>query len=262
MNLLTQKALVPVQTAIFVLLLGLIGVNTLNAQIQRVRLDFTAPDGAVRQILLGFTPNNEASDGIDFGYDAANWDNFANDLNWIIEDYRYIIQGVGQFEDTKVYPMGMYLGETGDISISLNALENFNEDIEVYIYDALLETYSLINDSDYADTIEAGEHLDRFYIAFSIPETSANNNTLSSTDFNKAGVAIKYLINSKEIFVSSNNSVSIEEIQLFSIEGKLIFSDLLNNERLYRKNYKLQSKGSYIIRVKTNRSCFSKIIII
>lgn len=261
MNLLTQKALAPVQTAIFVLLLGLIGINSLNAQIQRVRLDFTAPDGAVRQILLGFTPNNEASDGIDFGYDAANWDNFANDLNWIIEDYRYIIQGVGQFEDTKVYPMGMYLGETGDISISLNALENFDEEIDVYIYDALLDAYTLITDTDYTNTIEEGTHLDRFYIAFSIPAAHSNS-TLSNEDFDKTGVAIKYLNNSKEIFVASANSVFIEEIQLYNIEGRLLFSNTIDKETLYRKNYSPQSRGSYIIRVKTDKGYISKLIIV
>jgi hypothetical protein len=261
MNLLTKRALQVLQKSVFALLLSLIGFTSLNAQIKRVRLDFTTPNGAVRQILLGFTPNNEATDGFDFGYDAENWDNFDDDLNWIIEDYRYIIQGVGVFEDTKIYPMGMYLSETGDVNISLNALENFEEDIKVYIYDALLDTYSLINETDYTDTIEDGAHIDRFYITFSIPE-SASNNVLSNKDFDKTGVAIKYLNNSKEIFVSSINSVLIEEIRVFNIEGKLIFSNQLNKETLFRKNYSPKSNGSYIIRVKTDNGYVSKVVII
>ena len=221
MNLLTKKARLVLQKSTFALLLYLIGFSLSYAQIKKVRLDFTTPQGAVRQILLGFTPNNEASDGIDFGYDAADWNNFSDDLNWIIEDYRYIIQGVGRFENTKIYPLGMYLSETGNVNINLSSLENFNEEIDVYIYDALLDTYTLINETDYTDTIEAGANLDRFYITFSIPEESSDNNTLSSNEFDKTEIAIKYLNNSKEIYIASNNSVAIEEVQLFNIEGKL-----------------------------------------
>ena len=39
-------------------------------QIKRVRLDFTSPLGYTRHLLLGFTPDNAASDSFDYGYDA------------------------------------------------------------------------------------------------------------------------------------------------------------------------------------------------
>ena len=59
---------------------------SIATQIQRVRVTFKSANGYTRYLLLAFTPNDTASDGFDYGYDALNIDNFADDMNWIIED--------------------------------------------------------------------------------------------------------------------------------------------------------------------------------
>ena len=204
--------------------------NTTSTQVQRVRIDFVSPDGYTRHLLLGFTPDDAATDGFDYGYDGPNLDNFANDLNWLIENDRYIIQGVGAFDETKHYPFGMFLSDSGDINISLTALENFDTPINVYIYDNLLDTYTQINDSNYTSTINSGEYLNRFYIAFLNTNASAseeNNALLATTESMLQNTTVKYLSNTKELYINTINQNNVKQLQIYNLLGQKLSS--INN---------------------------------
>ena len=134
---------------------------------QRVRIHCITPTGYVRHLLLAFTPDNIATDNYDPGYDAQVYDNIPDDLNWIIEDGRYVIQGVGEFNTNKYYPLGMFLTNSGNVSISLAQLENFNEEIDVYIFDLELNSYSHLNQLDFEQNLEADTYLNRYFVTFS-----------------------------------------------------------------------------------------------
>ena len=148
----------------FVLLIAFL--NYSEAQVQLVRLDFVSPTGYVRPLLLGFDSTNTATDGVDFGWDVLNFDDIPGDLNYMIEGDRYVVQGVGAFNETKKYPLGLFLTYSGTITISLIALENFDTPIDVYIYDAILDTYTQINNADYTAVVPSGNYLNMYYIAF------------------------------------------------------------------------------------------------
>src|SRR5690606_15563107 len=57
--------------------------------IKRIRFDYTTSANSVRHLLLGFTPNNEASDGFDYGYDALNGDTYPSDMSFVINTNKY-----------------------------------------------------------------------------------------------------------------------------------------------------------------------------
>ncbi len=195
--------------------------------IQRVRIDFTMPNGYVRHLLLAFTPNNAATDGVDYGYDALNVDSFPDDLNWMIENQRYVIQGVGAFNDTKQYPLGMFISNPGDIAIALDALENFNSEINVYLYDALHNTYTLLNEVDFQETVNTGNHLNRYYIAFKNNTNGTIINqavtVLSIEDLATEEPSISFLRQSKEIYINSNqNIVSFHPLTILDCQRERI----------------------------------------
>ena len=197
-----------------------------TTEIQRVRIYFTSPTGLVRYLLLGFTSDDSATDGFDFGYDAINRDNLPDDLNWMIEDGRYLIQGVGAFNENKEYPLGMFLQNNGDISIGLLRTENFENPIDVYVHDKLLNTYTLITEqSAYSKEMTSGDYLDRFYITFKDnSEDSAAKNSLSTADEYMEHAQINYLRNTKELYVKTSNGSLINNITLYNISGKKIYS--------------------------------------
>lgn len=219
--------------------LFLISSNLCQAQIQRVRVNVTTPDGYVRQLLLGFTPDNAASDDVDYGYDAANPDTFNNDASWIINNQPYVIQGVGEFDIDKTYPIGLFLSDSGDISFNLFGLENFQNDINVYIYDAQEDSYTAINDVDFNNTVTSGNHTDRFFIAF-------KDNALSISDFKpKKNIEINVFNNNLNV----TSTTTIHTISIYNVLGKLTHN--INNIKTTTKRIDIShlNKGIYIVKV-------------
>lgn len=193
-----------------------------STEIQRVRLDFTTPLGYVRHLLLAFTPNNEATDGYDYGYDAQNIENLPDDMSWMIGNKKCVIQGVGAFDTTKYYPLGLFLTNSGEILISLTSLENFEAPINVYIYDAQFNTYTAINDSHYTNTLESGTQLNRFYVAFTNipPANIGQDSVLSIADNTIETISISYLKSSKTLYIDSKDIVVLKQITLYSLNGQ------------------------------------------
>ncbi|WP_228851194.1 T9SS type A sorting domain-containing protein [Aegicerativicinus sediminis] len=198
--------------------------------VQRVRIEFHAPDGLVRPLLLGFTKNDTATDGIDVGYDSFTIDPRPNDLNFMIENYRFTVQGVGHFETSKIYPFGMFMSDSGPIKIRLKALENFESEIPVYIYDALLDEFYQINEKDMSTEIESGEYLDRFYIAFSNDLNVINSsNLLSNKEISTNDFQLSYNKYSQELTVSPGSDNILKIVSLYDFSGKLIQKFTGNN---------------------------------
>jgi hypothetical protein len=223
-------------------------INTTSNEdeIKRIRLSFKSPEGAERQLLLAFTPNNEADDGYNYGYDAPNYDTFPSDLSWSINNERYVIQGVGAFDNTKKYPFILEIGNSGEIEISLDELENFDNTIDVFIYDALLETYTKFNDSPYVTTMAVADYTNRFYLAFS------NEENLSTSENEIDSIRLYYLNDTKEIYINWVNSYDIKEIQLINILGQTVKTytniEPINSHEI-RVPVKNISEGNYVIKV-------------
>ena len=248
----------------------LIAQSNNNAnEIQRVRIDFVSPDKYTRHLLLAFTPDNAATDGFDYGYDALNPDNFLNDLNWMIEEKRYVIQGVGAFDETKQYPFGLFLGDSGDIEIILTGLENFDSEIDVFIYDLFLDTYTRINDDSFKMNIDAADYLNRFFISFQAPEVDENpiddDEIETSPIVEVVNTSINYLNKSNEIFIQVPNTVNVKHVYLINLLGQTVNSwnalnaDFSNEIKIPVKNI---SNGVYIISVKTNTGIINKKVLV
>ncbi|WP_298239271.1 hypothetical protein [uncultured Algibacter sp.] len=235
------------------------------SNIQRVRIDFKMPDGFTRHLLLAFTKDNSASDAYDYGYDALNADSFPYDLNWLVDEQRCIIQGVGAFDNTKKYPFWMFMSQSGDIEIALNRLEYFDNPIDVFIYDALLDTYTQINDLNYATNIESGEYRDRFYIAFKGEESeSAAKSALSIPETEIENTRISFLQNTNELLIKSSDQSEIKKIDLYTIQGQKLITINGFNKSYLKIPLKNQTtfKNYLIVAVETNLNSTSKKIII
>lgn len=232
-----------------------------NTQIQRVRVDFTMPNGFVRHLLLGFTPDNAASEGVDYGYDTPTYDSFPDDLNWMIENQRYVIQGVGEFNETNQYPLGMFLSNNGTIEITLTSLENFDSPIDVFVYDSVLDSYTLINESSFSGEFESGEYLNRFFIAFVNPNDNSDDETILSIDDQTEPVAnIKYLRNNSELDIYAN--FIIDKIEVYNLLGKKIFAkrNIRSKELTAKLNHVNSPYG--LVRIYTQAGIIMKKIIL
>lgn len=193
-------------------------------QIQRVRINVTTPMGYTRHLLLGFTPDNAATDGFDYGYDAANPDDYNNDCNWLIEEGRYVIQGVGAFDHTKAYPLGLFLSDDGNVEFSLQSTENFDQAISVYIYDAVNDVVNPITDGSYVESVVDGNHLNRFYITFTNDITLINfaNSQLSVATNELEALQIRFLKSTQQLQFKYNHNFMLNELVIYDTLGKVV----------------------------------------
>ena len=202
-------------------------LSSQTSEIQRVRIDFVGPLDYTRHLLLAFTPDDAATDGFDFGYDGLVPDNFPDDMNWIIEDGRYVIQGVGAFSNYKYYPLGMFLSNSGEIEIALYRLENFDTKINVYVYDSLLNTFTSINDTNYIKNLNYGDYLNRFYITFTndsqMINAIAGQSALSISSQDISKTSFRYINSSKDLLIKTNSSLNLKEVSLYNVLGKKLF---------------------------------------
>lgn len=253
-----------VTTLYVIILLSLIALPSAYTQdIQRVRVDFETPLGYVRHLLLGFTPDNAASDDVDYGYDALCFDNLTDDLNWMIHDQRYVIQGVGEFHENKSYPFGMFLSNSGNITISLNSLENFENPINVYIYDSFSNSFTNINNNGFNLNIDNGEYLNRFFITFqNINPPIGANGALSITKNNLNELSIKSILSSKEIVIDTRTNLKINKVEILDILGKKVSNiKNINNTKVTISTHHINSK-IIIVTIFTNNGVIRKKIII
>lgn len=232
-------------------------------EIQRVRIDFTMPNGYVRHLLLGFTPDNAATEGVDYGYDALCPDNFPDDLNWMINNQRYVIQGVGEFIETNQYPLGMFITNSGNISIALNTLENFDSEIDVFLFDAFNNTYTLLNEIDFQKNVSTGTYLDRYFIAF---RNNTNGNIIDSSTIlsiaeNESNeTSISFLRQSKEIYVQSNDFIS--KIEMYNLLGQRVLTEENINSRTLKLPTYYTKENYGIVRVYTDQGVTNKKIVL
>ena len=231
-----------------------------NPNNKSLRFAVSMPDGAARTLLLAFIENGNATDGVDYGYDALNYDNFPNDISFMIQGGKYVIQGVGAFNASAQYPLGVFLDDTGNINIELTEINNFDDPIDVYIYDATLGTYTSINESSFETNLDAGDYLNRFYVVFT-PDT-----TLSTIDAQAQEVMINYLNSSEEIYIKTPSSINVKQVYLINMLGQTVKAwNYTNNP--FSNEIKLPVKniaqGGYIVKVETdtNNTITKKIII-
>ncbi|MBD0823966.1 LamG-like jellyroll fold domain-containing protein [Aestuariibaculum marinum] len=232
--------------------------------IQRIRLEFRNSVGK-RHLLLAFTPDNAASEGFNYGYDAKKDTPAADDMLFTVGDYKLNIQAVGQFDDSKQYPFSIFTNKGGNFEIAVTAFENLPPSTKVYIYDSLLGTYTKIDGKNltYNITLDPGTYKDRFYVTF----THKDQKTLSVIDEELNKIQVNYLQNSKEIYINSVMNTEIKQVQLINILGQTINIWDKSDKTFDSNKIRLPvsgdiAQGSYIVNIVTSNSNISKKIII
>ena len=128
------------------------------------------------------------------------------------------------------------------------------------MFDAVLNTYTQINDDSFNLPLDANEYPNRFFITFEAEDTlSTNSNTIDS-------IRIYYLNDTEEIYINWVNTHNIKEVQLINLLGQSVkvWNEIEPiNQREIRIPVENISDGSYIINVKSKdgKSSNKKVII-
>ncbi|WP_372795608.1 LamG domain-containing protein, partial [Lutibacter sp.] len=130
----------------------------------KFRIGFDAPAINHRQLLL--TIDENTSDAVDWGYEAEIYEIISDDMYWMIDSKKYVIQATNSLSLDKEIPLGIETKEGGAMKIKVDALENVAENTSIYILDNLTgETYNITNQT-FEINLEAGEYKERFVLTF------------------------------------------------------------------------------------------------
>jgi hypothetical protein len=223
-----------------------------------IRLGYNTNNNYHRQVILGFT-EGKATSNIDYGYDARTLDNLPNDMYLLNGTEQLVIEGEGYFDENNSYPIGVKADINGEVSFIIDALENFDTEQPIFIYDNKDQTYHDIRTEPYKTTITSGKDNTRFSVRFTA-KTLGVEEEVTSND-----IKVIYAQNSKVLTINNTIlDVPVEKVTLYNIMGQLIHTWEIKNQN--QQNIQLPIKGFsagvYISKIKTSKGIMSKKIIV
>ncbi|MFK5959675.1 MAG: choice-of-anchor D domain-containing protein [Lutibacter sp.] len=220
----------------------------------KIRLIFDSPTGYHRQLLIGTDQN--ASNKFDMGYDAPIADIGNEDMFWVVDEAKFVIQAVTNFNKDQEFPIGIKIESEGKISIKIDTLENINENTSIYIKDNLTgETYN-IKKYPFEVNLAQGEYLDRFTLVFQPRIKTLKEVTLDD------GIFVYMNNKTSELHVKRIVDTEIHRILIFNYLGQIVATFSENfNEREFSIPLKKIS-GVYIVQLETINGTISQKILI
>ena len=129
-----------------------------------ILLKFHSPAGYNREILVGADPST--TDGFDLGYDSPLFDNIKEDMYWLINSQKFVIQGVPDFKKTRELALGIKTATAGEFTIEIEDLKNIPNDFEIYLKDSVTQTRHDLRETTFKATDTAGIKNNRYFLVF------------------------------------------------------------------------------------------------
>ena len=221
-----------------------------------IRINAILDNQFTKQIALAFLP--EATDGIDPGIDAMSFiSDVPNDTYFFLDNTEYTIQGI-PFDVSKRVALGVKSSEGSVLKFYVAETVNFDESQDIFIYDALDESYHNIKNSDYQVTMPAGVYNNRFEITFT------DNSTLGISEITVNDFMITQNNSLETLTIHNPKLRDVQTVSIFDISGKRIFTkENLQSNESYQFSTSGFSVGVYILKMTTKEeiSLTQKIII-
>ncbi|WP_308992535.1 LamG-like jellyroll fold domain-containing protein [Mariniflexile litorale] len=222
---------------------------------QKIRLKFDSPTGYHRQLLAGV--DEKASNNFDIGYDALLTENNNEDMFWVFNNSHFIIQAVNNFDEEQALPLGIKINKQGIASIKIDALENIDTNMIIYLHDKELNAYHNLKESKYEVYLTVGNHLNRFEVTF------AKTKTLNSDTFETNAFQVYFSNENKSIVIHNPTGKNIESTEILNMLGQSVYKlKIRSKENIITQKPKDLSTGTYIIKLKTDSGIVSKKVLI
>ncbi|MDO5969517.1 LamG-like jellyroll fold domain-containing protein [Flavivirga aquimarina] len=223
-----------------------------------IRLMYDSPLGYHRQIVLG--ENKNASNDFDLGYDAFMVDVSQEDMYWTFNNSKFVIQGVDNIDETQEFSLGLIVKEAGFIGIKIDALENIDSNLKLYIKDTSTDDIYPINDEvSFKMYLEAGSYDDRFKLVFQSKLSIVP--LVDQVDIVPNELITYFDSESSEIHIINKNVVNIVDVSIYNILSQNIKTVTLNS--LEDVSIPINTSESvYVIKISTEKGIVNKKIVL
>ena len=212
-----------------------------------------------RQVLLAFM-QEKATNAIDYGYDGYILDNFPSDMYFLNGTDQLVIQGEGYFDMESSYPIGVKTDREGSVKFMIDAIENFETNQPIFVYDDQTKMYHNIRNETFEITLPKGEFHSRFSLRFKDKTLGTNDQIKNEND-----ITFLYSQNRNSLVIHNKLlDTTVQEVTLFNILGQAVANWEIENQG--QENIQLpvkkMSTGVYIVKLKTSTGVLSRKIII
>ncbi|WP_282018036.1 LamG-like jellyroll fold domain-containing protein [Salegentibacter mishustinae] len=223
----------------------------------KIRLEFHSPTGYHREVLVG--ADSRTSQGFDLGFDAPLIDKGPEDMYWMINDSRYVIQGVPNFNLDQKLPIGLIIADEKEFSIEIGELENVPDIIDIYLRDNSDSTYHDLRKEAFKTSLPAGEYQDLYEIVF-----HDVTSTRKDKEPGEGPIDYYYSLDNREFVISNPELHKIEHINIYNIAGQLVDQHfgIPDLKEIHVPQKKSLSSAVYIVKVYTDSGDYAKKVII
>jgi chitodextrinase len=225
------------------------GRQETNSNIVHLQLELNNATEGNYKTDFYFTDN--ATNGLDFNYDASIFGDQAPSsfalYSHLLEENSSIdmaIQSLGFDALTNaVIPLGIHNNQGQQFSISISE-STIPENVEVYLEDTQTNTFTLLNNSDYTNTLTQDlNSIGRYFLRF-------NEETLS-TDFNEGNNLDIYTTSQSKTVVVKGLLFEDTNLTIYDIQGRVVKTMTLDgSQTVNRIDVSSVSKGIYIVSLK------------
>ena len=212
-----------------------------DSPISRIRIGHEDAAGFHRYLMVAFIEGT--TEGIDLGYEGKLSDEQANDMFWIIENDKFVIQAMPYNEDSQI-ALGIKGESLQTHTIMLDAVENY--DGEVFLLDTQTGLTHDLKLSSFEVELNSGEFLDRFKVVF-------KNAVLSINNYNYSHLNAHYNKNSNNIVIQNPSFSEITKTEIYNTLGQLVSAIALNKNSAEIEIPFNKTKGVYILKIKTTK---------
>jgi len=231
------------------------GKNPITKEKDRIWLNVESnTGGAFNQVLIGFF--DQATDGVDRGYDgskvSASWISFYSK----IEDTKYTIQGLSSFNVDKKVAIGFdtYIDQLMTYKMSIDNIEGILNDTDVYIVDNELDITHDLKQADYEFEIDgSGNFPDRFTLQFSGSVLDVDDLELDNN----------FIVTNEENTLQLKANSLITNLKIYDIRGRLLINKKPNDLEFNIKTHAIK-KGMILVvnaSFENNQSITKKVIL-
>ncbi|TDN81808.1 putative secreted protein (Por secretion system target) [Salegentibacter sp. 24] len=223
----------------------------------KIRLNFTSPQGYLRQILV--TADANTTKGFDLGYDAPLMDDLSEDMYWLIQKGKFVIQGAPHFNLDQNFPIGLKISEEKEFTIGIGALENLPDITDIYLLDKRDSTYHDLRKEAYKASLPVGEYQDLYEIVFDDVTTAREDK-----EPGEGPIDYIYSLENSEFIISNPELHKIDHINIYNIAGQLVDQHfgIPDIKEIHIPQKKSLSSAVYIVKVYTSAGDYAKKVII
>lgn len=219
----------------------------------KIRLGFDSANNFHRQLLIGFMDEN-ATDGINTGYDGQQIDTQSNDSYFLIDDLEFTIQGVGAFDVVKTYPLGVNADISGIVKFKIDGTEFLPNNQKIYVHDKETSVYHDITNKQAEIDLAAGNYKTRFELTFKTTSSLG-------TEENVLHEFLLLVYNNdleKKLKIKKNQSLTISEVSIYNINGQLLTTiKKIPELDTIEIPFNVQ-RGTYVVKIITDKGIISR----